>query len=154
MGLVLAAAADAELERSRRSGLPTALLMLDVDQFKSVNDQMGHQTGDAVLRKVSEIVRHSVRASDVCTRYGGDEFAIVVSENASSAVQTAERIRHRVDAFRWETLGLPPGLHVTVSIGVAIGELGEASESLLRRADENLYHVKAGGRNGVWPREG
>jgi diguanylate cyclase (GGDEF)-like protein len=145
---------DAELERSRRSGLPTALLMLDVDQFKSVNDQMGHQTGDAVLRKVSEIVRHSVRASDVCTRYGGDEFAIVVSENASSAVQTAERIRHRVDAFRWETLGLPPGLHVTVSIGVAIGELGEASESLLRRADENLYHVKAGGRNGVWPREG
>ena len=144
---------DAELERSRRSGLPVALLMLDVDTFKAINDQLGHQTGDAVLRKVSEIVRRSVRASDVCTRYGGDELAIVVSENAVSAVQTAERIRHRVEAYRWDSLGLPPALHVTVSIGVSIGEVGEASEALMTRADQNLYEAKARGRNRVHPAE-
>jgi diguanylate cyclase (GGDEF)-like protein len=144
---------DAELERSRRSGLPVALLMLDVDAFKSINDRMGHQTGDAVLRKVSDIIRRSVRASDVCTRYGGDEFAIVVTENAVGAAQTAERIRHRVDAFRWDALGLPQTLQVTVSIGVSIGDVGEASEGLIGRADQNLYLAKARGRNCVHPAE-
>lgn len=144
---------EAELERSRRSGMPVAVLMLDVDTFKGVNDQLGHQTGDAVLRKVSEIIRRSVRASDVCTRYGGDEFAIIVPENAVSAVQTAERIRHRVEAFRWDSLGIPQTLHVTVSIGVCIGEVGEASEGLIGRADQYLYQAKARGRNCVYPAE-
>ena len=144
---------DAELERSRRSGMPVAILMLDVDTFKAVNDQLGHQTGDAVLRKVSEIIRRSVRASDVCTRYGGDEFSIIVPENAVSAAQTAERIRHRVEAFRWDSLGIPQGLHVTVSIGVCIGEVGESSDGLIGRADQNLYQAKARGRNCVCPAE-
>ena len=142
---------EAELERSRRSGMPVALLMLDVDTFKGVNDQLGHQTGDAVLRKVAEIIRRSVRASDVCTRYGGDEFAIIVPENAVSAVQTAERIRHRVEAFRWDALGIPQTLHVSVSIGVCIAEVGEASDGLIGRADQNLYQAKARGRNCVVP---
>lgn len=144
---------EAELERSRRTGMPVALLMLDVDTFKGVNDQMGHQAGDAVLRKVSEIIRRSVRASDVCTRYGGDEFAIIVSENAFSAPQTAERIRHRINAFRWDSMGLPASLHVTVSIGIAIGEVGEASDGLIGRADQHMYEAKAGGRDQVFPPE-
>lgn len=143
----------AELERSRRTGLPVALLMLDVDTFKSINDQMGHQAGDAVLRKVAEIVRRSVRASDVCTRYGGDEFSIIVPENARSAVQTAERIRQRVEAFRWESLGLPPAAHVTVSIGACVEVMGEAAESLVGRADQYLYEAKARGRNRVYAGE-
>jgi diguanylate cyclase (GGDEF)-like protein len=145
---------DAELERSRRSGMPVALLMLDVDTFKGINDQLGHQTGDAVLRKVAEVIRRSVRASDVCTRYGGDEFSIIVPENAASAIQTGERIRQRVEAFRWDSLGIPQGLHVTVSIGVCMGEVGEASDSLIGRADQNLYQAKARGRNCVYPAEG
>jgi diguanylate cyclase (GGDEF)-like protein len=144
---------EAELERSRRTGMPVALLMLDVDTFKSINDQMGHQTGDAVLRKISEIIRRSVRASDVCTRYGGDEFSIVVSENAVSAAQTAERIRSRVEAFRWDSLGLPASLSVTVSIGVCIGEVGEGSEALIGRADQYMYRAKARGRNCIFPAE-
>ena len=144
---------DAELERSRRTGMPIALLMLDVDTFKGINDQLGHQTGDAVLRKTAEIIRRSVRASDVCTRYGGDEFAIIVPENAVSATQTAERIRHRVEAFRWDTLGVPQSLHVTVSIGVGISEAGEGSESLIGRADQHLYQAKARGRNCVSPQD-
>jgi diguanylate cyclase (GGDEF)-like protein len=144
---------EAELEHSRRTGMPIALLMLDVDTFKAVNDQMGHQTGDAVLRKVAEIVRRSVRASDVCTRYGGDEFSVIVPENASSAAQTAERIRHRVERFRWDSIGVPQGLAVTVSVGISASEIGEAPDTLIGRADQNLYQAKAQGRNVVYPSE-
>ena len=143
----------AELERSRRSSQTVGLLMLDVDTFKDINDLMGHQSGDAVLRKIAEIMRRSVRASDVCTRYGGDEFAIIVPEHGPTALQTAERIRSRIEAFRWETLGVPQNLHVTVSIGVAIGAPGESPEPLIGRADQNLYLAKTMGRNAVFPAE-
>jgi diguanylate cyclase (GGDEF)-like protein len=142
---------DAELERSRRSGAPVALLMLDVDTFKSINDQLGHPTGDAVLRKVSEIIRRSVRTSDVCTRYGGDEFSVIVSENADTAAQTAERIRHRVEAFRWETVGVPSTRGITISIGVCLADSGEGTDSLIARADQLMYEAKAHGRNRVHP---
>ena len=141
---------NAELERSRRTGSQPALMMLDIDLFKHINDQMGHQAGDTVLRKVSEIVRRSIRASDVSTRYGGDEFCVIVPENAANAPQTAERIRQRVESFRWDALGLPQMLQVTVSIGVCLGQPGESADSLLGRADQNLYEAKARGRNDVF----
>ena len=143
----------AELERSRRTTLPVAVMMLDVDGFKRINDQLGHQRGDAVLRKVSEVINRSMRASDVCTRYGGDEFAIIVAEHAPSAPQTAERIRHRVAAFPWDTLGVPEPLHITISIGIATSEPAEAADSLLGRADQHLYEAKSQGRNRVYPAE-
>src|SRR6186997_3551864 len=104
---------DAEIERSRRTSRPVSLLMLDIDTFKALNDKLGHQGGDAVLRKVATIVRNAVRASDVCVRYGGDEFAVIIPENGDSgmeadhALHTAERIRSRLEAFQWESLGLP-----------------------------------------------
>ena len=141
---------NAELERSRRTGSQPALMMLDIDLFKHINDQMGHQAGDTVLRKVSEIVRRSIRASDVSTRYGGDEFCVIVPENAANAPQTAERIRQRVESFRWDALGLPQMLQVTVSIGVCLAQPGESADSLLGRADQNLYEAKARGRNDVF----
>lgn len=151
---------DAEIERSRRSSRPVSLLMLDIDMFKAVNDKLGHQGGDSVLRKVASILRNSVRASDVCVRYGGDEFAVIIPENggsgvdADNALHTAERIRSRVEAFRWESLGLPPNLAVTVSIGVAVVEPGEHLEALIGRADQYLYAGKAAGRNIVVPTSG
>jgi diguanylate cyclase (GGDEF)-like protein len=124
-------------------------MLLDIDLFKHINDTLGHQAGDAVLRKVSEIVRRSVRASDVGTRYGGDEFCVIVPENAANASQTAERIRHRIESFRWDALGLTQTLHVTISVGVCIAEPGESADSLIGRADRSLYEAKAKGRNCV-----
>jgi diguanylate cyclase (GGDEF)-like protein len=144
---------DAEIERTRRTGAPVGVLMLDVDTFKGINDQLGHQAGDAVLRRVAEIIRRSVRVSDVCTRYGGDEFAIIVPENANTAAHTAERIRQRVDSYRWDTLGIPQALHVTVSIGVATSEPGDTADALVAKADRMLYQAKAEGRNCVRPAE-
>ena len=143
-----------ELERSRRTGVPVALMMLDIDTFKGINDRFGHQAGDAVLRKVSDIIRRSVRVSDVCTRYGGDEFSIIVAEHAPSAPHTAERIRQRVEAHGWDTLGIPPSLTVTLSIGIATSQPGEAPDSLIGRADRHLYQAKALGRNRVYPDNG
>jgi diguanylate cyclase (GGDEF)-like protein len=140
---------NAELERSRRTGVLPALMMLDIDLFKHINDKQGHQTGDTVLRKVAEVVRRSVRASDVATRYGGDEFCVIVPENAASAHQTAERIRHRIESFRWDSLGLAEAFHVTVSVGVSVAQPGESIDGLLGRADQSLYDAKARGRNCV-----
>jgi diguanylate cyclase (GGDEF)-like protein len=140
-----------ELERARRTGTPLALLMVDVDTFKGINDRLGHQVGDAVLRRVADILRRSIRMSDVCTRYGGDEFSVIVSENAVSATQTAERIRQRMESFRWDSLGIPQNLHVTVSMGVAVVEPGETPDDFLARADRMLYQAKADGRNCVRP---
>ena len=140
---------NAELERSRRTGILPALMMLDIDLFKQINDQLGHQAGDSVLRKVAEILRRSIRVSDVGTRYGGDEFCVIVPENAATAPQTAERIRQRIESFRWDSLTLTQALHVTVSIGVCIAEPGESTEILIGRADRNLYEAKALGRNCV-----
>lgn len=142
---------DTELERGRRTGQPVALLMIDVDTFKPVNDLMGHQAGDIVLRQIADLIRGSVRASDVSTRYGGDEFAVIVAENAPSAAQTAERIRQRVEGYRWESLGVRQPFHTTVSIGIAIGAPGESSESLIGRADQQMYRAKGLGRNRVYP---
>lgn len=148
---------DAEIERSRRTSMPVSLLMLDIDVFKGINDKLGHQQGDAVLRKVAEIVRRSVRASDVCARYGGDEFAVIIPEHSGgtvlsgTALQTAERIRTRVESFRWDSLGLPQNLAVTVSVGVAVAEVAERAETLIGRADERLYAAKTAGRNCVSP---
>jgi diguanylate cyclase (GGDEF)-like protein len=140
---------NSELERSRRTGVLPALMMLDIDLFKHINDTLGHQAGDTVLRKVAEILRRSVRVSDVGTRYGGDEFCVIVPENAATAPQTAERIRQRIESFRWDSLGLTQALHVTVSIGVCIAEPGESTEALVGRADQSLYDAKARGRNCV-----
>jgi diguanylate cyclase (GGDEF)-like protein len=134
---------EAELQRARRHGEPLALLMVDIDNFKAINDEHGHMVGDRLLRCVSERLRRGVRIFDVCARYGGDEFAILMpSSNVDTAVLVAERIRTSVRGHCAHATG-----HVTVSIGIAHSDGRE--RDLLSLADRALLEAKAMGKNTV-----
>jgi diguanylate cyclase (GGDEF)-like protein len=137
-----------EIERSARFGRPLALLMLDLDLFKNVNDTYGHQRGDAVLVEIAARVRGQVRDVDTVARYGGEEVVVILPEtDEAGAVQAAERI---CDAVRRRPFGESGegAIDVTVSIGAAVFPLhGASATTLLRRADEALYEAKAAGRD-------
>ncbi len=138
-----------ELVFAQSSGAPLACLMLDIDHFKKINDEHGHAAGDAILRQLAEILRHTSRAEDMVFRYGGEEFAaILTNAPLKIALQIAERIRTQVEAssFQWEGRKIP----VTLSIGVAVAGGKEADgEALIRAADAALYQAKQSGRNRV-----
>lgn len=139
-----------EIERAKRASSSLTVLMADIDDFKNINDTYGHQIGDAVLEAVGGILQSAVRVFDVCARYGGDEFAILMpTSDQSSAAACAERIRQQVAEWyaRDEALARLPGL--TISIGVAVIERGDSSADLIRRADQCLYQAKAEGKNRV-----
>jgi diguanylate cyclase (GGDEF)-like protein len=140
---------EEELQRSRRHEIPLALLMMDIDDFKAVNDVFGHLAGDGVIKDTAEIVRRAVRVFDVCTRFGGEEFAVIMpasSEEGATAV--AERIRARIAAYRSPDRSLED-LRVSVSIGLALSEPGMTTRDLITRADEALYAAKRAGKNRV-----
>jgi diguanylate cyclase (GGDEF)-like protein len=139
----------AELQRARRSGSPVSLLMFDIDRFKSINDQYGHQAGDAVLMSLARQVGDLLRASDVKCRYGGDAFMVNLPETPSAgAQQVAEYIRRAV-----ANLHVAAGsdlLSVTASVGVTTSRAQELDpEAMIARADAALYQAKHGGRNRV-----
>lgn len=140
-----------EMERARRYATPLALLMVDLDHFKHINDTHGHLVGDEALREVARLLQSGVRNVDIVARYGGEEFAIVLPETSNEgAVAFAERVRERVaeHVFANERL---PSLRLTVSIGVASVPAAdiESVEDFFARSDEALYRAKAGGRNQV-----
>jgi diguanylate cyclase (GGDEF)-like protein len=138
-----------EIQRARRYGLDLALLMIDADDFKALNDRLGHLVGDRVLKTMADVLRRSVRAFDVCARFGGEEFAIVLpGSDAKSATLSAERIRQRIEAFRFEEGPLPP-VHPTISVGVAVLSADASAQDLIGRADRALYRAKAEGKNCV-----
>jgi diguanylate cyclase (GGDEF)-like protein len=121
---------------------PTAVIMLDVDHFKQVNDRYGHQVGDDVLRSIGSLLAENVRHDDVVYRYGGEEFCILLPDATGDDARTiADRI---VAAAR--AIVLPDGKHITVSVGVADGE-AEQVVSTLETADRALYAAKSGGRD-------
>jgi two-component system cell cycle response regulator len=127
-----------------------AVLLIDVDRFKSVNDTYGHAAGDVVLREVAERVRGHLRAADVVARYGGEEFLVVMSAApAEDAMLVAERLRSAIAAVPVEAEG--HRLTVTASIGVATGEAGAASDDVVSAADAALYRAKNSGRDRVEP---
>lgn len=146
------AALDAEFERSNRTGSPLSCIFCDVDHFKSVNDNYGHQAGDAVLIDVAKIVESEVRKADIVARYGGEEFVVVLPDASKDSVrQVAERIRTRVEAHAFE---LPDGrvLRCTISLGGATHQESgtfEHQDALLHAADECVYAAKRTGRNKV-----
>lgn len=134
-----------ELERNRRYARPLALLYVDLDDFKVVNDSHGHQTGDAVLRLVADAIRRALRTADLVGRLGGDEFAILMPETDGVFAGT---VAHRLaSGIRNVFRGTPT---VTASIGVVACTRAEAaSEELLRRADEAMYEAKQAGKDRV-----
>lgn len=138
-----------EWRRSRRYRAPLALLLIDVDGLKQVNDQEGHQTGDRVLREVAGAIRHTLRGTDIGARWGGDEFAIIAPNTGRSA---ADRLGRRLLLHMNEGTA---GGHtaVTVSAGVALFDPAQrpipSIRMLMRAADRALYQAKANGRNRV-----
>jgi diguanylate cyclase (GGDEF)-like protein len=143
------AALQLESSRYERYGRPLSLLMIDMDHFKSVNDRLGHEAGDEVLRRVATIVRSCVRDVDTAARFGGEELAVLLPETTLAAArEVAERIRVTIQGapVRWQQDTIP----VTVSIGLSCVPEGVASAgALLATADEALYTAKNGGRNRV-----
>lgn len=137
-----------ELRRHQRLGRPAALLMLDIDSFKPINDEQGHPAGDEVLRGVAGVIGLCVRDIDVAGRYGGDEFGIVLPEaDTAQACAVAERIRHSVQAA---SLGADGRLRCTVSVGLApVSQDMQGSRDWISRADQALYRAKTLGRNRV-----
>ncbi len=126
-----------------------AVLLADLDRFKSINDQYGHVLGDEVLRRFSLVAARTLRGSDRMGRYGGEEFLLVLDSlaGADAAVTIAERLRDAVARDRWDDLA--PGLSVTVSVGVACASPGDAPMALVERADRALYRAKRAGRDRV-----
>src|SRR6195256_72303 len=139
-----------ELRRAQRHGRPVAAIMLDIDHFKRFNDSFGHGAGDLVLRELAGVLGRSTRASDVASRYGGEEFLVLLPECPFDiALRKAEQIREGVAKLelRYDDQPLGP---VTVSLGVAaFPDHAKESEQLLRCADEALYLAKQRGRNRV-----
>ena len=152
-GLLNRRALDAELQRewlrSRRTGATFALLAVDIDHFKSVNDAYGHAGGDAVLVALAQQLRASARQTDVVARTGGEEFVLLMTGvTARGALEAAQRLRLAVAAASVEYAGNRIG--VTISVGLALPEPGDAdAEAPMLRADRLLYAAKAAGRNRV-----
>jgi diguanylate cyclase (GGDEF)-like protein len=145
----LAERADIEIPRAMRSGSPLSLLCLDLDHFKAINDEHGHQAGDEVLKDVTARVQESLRPTDLLARVGGEEFHILLPDtNLAGAAEAAERIRKGLEELEMPVRGAI--LRVTVSIGCAqLGPDGADMKSVTHVADERLYEAKKRGRNRV-----
>jgi diguanylate cyclase (GGDEF)-like protein len=141
---------EAEVTRSERYGRPFSLVFVDLDKFKEVNDRHGHQAGSAALCEVGEVLRAGLRETDIPTRYGGDEYVILLPEaDRAQAMMVADRLRAAIAGHAFLTArGL--SVHLTASFGVATWPLdGRKAEELLGRADAAMYLVKGRSRDAV-----
>jgi diguanylate cyclase (GGDEF)-like protein len=136
----------AQVQRSRRTGEPFAMLMLDLDHFKSINDRYRHLVGDTALRWVAVNIKSQCRQTDLCARLGGDEFALVIAAPTAVALQVCTRLRV---AVAQHCPDLPADLAIRLSAGVAEATAPCDVQHLFKRADEALYAAKAAGRDTV-----
>ena len=138
-----------EVERARRFGTKLGLVLLDLDDFKQINDNYGHQQGDDVLRSVARVLRDTAREVDLCARYGGEEMGVLLPEtDVEGALRFAERLRERIAGLRIARPDTPEGLRVTVSCGVAaVPEVAVDEAGLVAAADVALYEAKRAGKN-------
>ncbi|HTU58778.1 MAG TPA: GGDEF domain-containing protein [Polyangiales bacterium] len=141
---------EKEIPRALRHNRELALLMVDIDHFKDVNDTYGHLAGDSVLRDLAGIMAKRLRPDDELGRYGGEEFAAILPETSlGGALKIAEDLRGLVEQHRFIVEG--EQIRVTVSIGAAALKQGMDAKAFFRAADEMLYKAKNGGRNKVCP---
>jgi len=139
-----------EMLRAKRKDSPLAAIIIDVDHFKRVNDSLGHEAGDGVLKELGALLKKSIRGSDIACRYGGEEFAIILADATSEgARRKAEDIRAAVKGLELHHGGKPIG-GLTVSLGVALFPYhADQTTTLLRKAGEALYQAKEAGRDRV-----
>jgi len=133
-------------EHAQRHDQPLAIVLGDIDTFKTINDDFSHATGDAVLREVAELLRQHTRSSDIVARYGGEEFVLALPESSlSEAVDCCERLRQSIATHDWAALH--PTLSVTISLGVSCDHALGGIDAMLTDADQFLYQAKMRGRN-------
>lgn len=146
----LARAFESESARSERRGEPLSLAVLDIDNFKHLNDALGHQTGDLALVHLARVVRQALRPSDVIARYGGEEFVILLGDTkVADAVNVMTRVQRELTKRFF--LHNNERVLITFSAGVAQREAGESQDDLVERADRALYRAKEAGKNRVLP---
>jgi diguanylate cyclase (GGDEF)-like protein len=134
-----------EAERFSRYGSAFSIIMFDIDRFKLINDEYGHQYGDIVIKKVSEVISSSIRDVDIAGRFGGEEFLVILPQTSTrGAVETADRIRKAVENVKFDA----KDLKATISAGVVEYD-GSDIEDMVRKADMLLYDAKEAGRNCV-----
>jgi diguanylate cyclase (GGDEF)-like protein len=133
---------------SRKNKLELSLLFLDIDYFKKINDNYGHQFGDEVLVRFADMIKHTIRPLDICCRYGGEEFIILANVKADVCKTMAERILAETEHIRIDS---QPDFHMTTSIGTisAIPHLDETLEDFINKADKAMYIAKQSGRNKI-----
>src|SRR5207247_928584 len=140
------------VEQASSRGKPLALMILDIDFFKSINDTYGHDAGDDVLRAFANRIRKSIRGIDLACRYGGEEFVVVMPEtDLAVATAVAERLRRRIASEPFRVHQGARQIEMTISIGIAALGSGDDAATLIRRADQALYRAKRDGRNRVVP---
>ncbi len=134
-----------EISKARRHLVPLSLIMLDIDNFKLINDTFGHRAGDLVLQDLADLISDAMRPEDIFARWGGEEFTILLPYTGlAGAVNLAQRLRQKIDAH---SFGVVKAL--TCSFGVAMFRPEDNDDSFLRRTDEALYKAKRKGKNGV-----
>ena len=143
-------AARRRVEQAMKNGTPLSCVLLDVDDFKAYNDAHGHDAGDEVLRSVAKIIRESARADDLIGRYGGEEFVLLVNDDAEGALEVAERIREAVRRECVPATENPLERPITVSLGVvSLSEETWSLERLVAMADAEMYRSKKTGKDRV-----
>lgn len=133
-----------DIYRMKRSSMPYSVIMMDIDNFKNINDTYGHPEGDKVLQKLGQFINNETNSDIKGYRYGGEEFAIIISKNSyTRTMEVAENLRRNMEASRWN---FDPELVITISLGVASGS---SSTDVVKKADENLYFSKHNGKNQI-----
>jgi diguanylate cyclase (GGDEF)-like protein len=139
---------QAEMDRSKRSGIPTSLVMVDIDHFKAVNDSHGHEVGNLALKHLADILRGEVRTTDIVCRYGGEEFAMIFPEtHLNLAVKVADRIREEISKsplrLAEEEINLTASMGASVYMKTSVLDI----DSFIDSVDKYLYEAKQSGRN-------